>query len=187
MDDLIMGFLEQEKKNSSQQDHYRNGLLIEDNREVPDRFSPIFRSKIERVNTGICFVLMPFSEDWSKRVYDLLIKKNVEAMGLQCLRADNLNGPIVIEDIWTQINQAGIIIADVTHKNANVMYELGIVHTLGKPAVLITQEIDKIPFDFSHLRHYPYKDNAESFNSFGVELKEIIIDIYKNIYPSHPL
>ena len=128
---------------------------------------------------------MPFTEEWSDRVYNRLIKQNIEAIGLQCVRADNLNGQIIIEDIWTQINQAAIIIADVTNKNANVMYELGIVHTLGKPTILLTQDIKNIPFDFTHLRHHDYKDNIESFEVFGKKLRQIIKEIHQTNYPNN--
>jgi hypothetical protein len=145
--------------------------------------SPIFKSRISNVNSGLCFVLMPFTEEWSNRVYQSLIKQSIEQLGLQCLRADNMRGPIIIEDIWTQINQAAIIIADVTNKNPNVMYELGIVHTLGKPAILVTQDVSTRPFDFMHLRHYEYKDHFDGFQKFGEELKEIIKDVYRTNYP----
>ncbi len=126
---------------------------------------------------------MPFSEEWSERVYYKLIRPIIEGIKLQCLRADNLSGPIIIEDIWIKINQCAFIIADVTNKNPNVMYELGIVHTLGKPAILITQDIHQIPFDFSHLRHYEYKDNTDGFEKLSKELpiriREIYFDYYK--------
>ena len=41
--------------------------------------------------------------------------------------------------------------------------------------ILITQNIKDIPFDFTHLRHYDYQDNAESFKIFGKKLKKEII------------
>lgn len=145
-------------------------------------FKPIFHSKIPQTDKKLCFVLMPFGLEWSDRVYRSLLRENIESLGLQCLRADNLKGTIVVEDIWTKINQAAFIIADVTERNPNVMYEMGIVHSIGKPAILITQDLNNIPFDFKHLRHQEYKDNSDSFQSFGRQLKEIVIDLYRNNY-----
>lgn len=145
-------------------------------------YRPIFHSKIPQIDQKLCFVLMPFGREWSDRVYKSLLRENIESLGLQCLRADNLKGAIVMEDIWIKINQAAFIIADVTERNPNVMYEMGIVHSIGKPAILITQDVDNIPFDFKHLRHYEYKDNIDSFKTFGIELKEVVIDLYKNNY-----
>lgn len=145
-------------------------------------FKPIFHSKIPQTDKKLCFVLMPFGMEWSDRVYRSLLRENIESLGLQCLRADNLKGTIIMEDIWTKINQAAFIIADVTERNPNVMYEMGIVHSIGKPAILITQDINNIPFDFKHLRHQEYRDNSDSFKTFGIQLKEIVVDLYKNHY-----
>jgi hypothetical protein len=144
--------------------------------------SPVFQSQIANIDLKLCFVLMPFGAKWSDRVYTELIRKVVESLGLQCLRADNLKGRIIIEDIWTKINQSAFIIADVTGRNPNVMYEVGIAHAIGKPTILLTQEISKIPFDFSHLRHDEYADNVESFRSMELKLPLIIKDLYEEVY-----
>ena len=123
-----------------------------------------------------------FPEPWSDRLYYKLIRPTIESLGLQCIRADNLTGQIIIEDIWTKINQCGIIVAEVTGRNPNVMYELGIVHTIGKPTILITQQIQDIPFDFAHLRHYPYEDNIDGFRELSDTLREVAIQVFKNTY-----
>lgn len=175
------------KEQSAQKDeHVKERKIEESNNGFEDKaevvFKPIFHSKIPEIDKKLCFVLMPFGQEWSDRVYKSLLRENIESLGIQCLRADNLKGTIVMEDIWTKINQAAFIIADVTERNPNVMYEMGIVHSIGKPAILITQDLSNIPFDFKHLRHQEYKDNSDSFKSFSIQLKEIVIDLYKNNY-----
>lgn len=140
------------------------------------QLNPIFKSKIDRIDRRLCFVLMPFSETWSDEIYKL-IRATIESLGYQCLRADNLSGPIIIEDIWTKINQAGLVIADVTGKNPNVMYEVGIAHTVGRPTILLTQDIKEVPFDFTHLRHIEYKNSVSSANAFKRKLKEATTEI----------
>lgn len=173
---LIIDHYKENGKKSIGEDKEKNG----DFDNIP--LKPIFNSKITHTDQKLCFVLMPFNEDWSDSVYADLIRKNVESLKLQCLRADNLTGQIVIEDIWTKINQSAIIIADVTTRNPNVMYELGIVHTIGKPTILMTQDIDDIPFDFKHLRHYAYDFTYEGFNKFSITLRNVIKDIYNDNY-----
>lgn len=168
------------KKKDSEESYYHEEYSTE---KVKVKKENIFGSQIEQVDVGLCFVLMPFEEEWSDRVYKDYIRENIEKMGLQCLRADNLTGQIIIEDIWIKINQAAFIIADVTGRNPNVMYELGIAHTLGKPFVLITQEIDKIPFDFTHLRHYEYADNYPGQKNFSNQLINVVPKIYEEFYP----
>ncbi|MBN2347816.1 MAG: hypothetical protein JXJ22_03200 [Bacteroidales bacterium] len=180
IEELINDYFKTKEKGSEDQ-YYQKEFFDEQNKKKKEN---IFGSKIEQVDIGLCFVLMPFTEEWSDRVYKRYIRENIESMGLQCLRADNLSGQIIIEDIWVKINQAALIIADVTGRNPNVMYELGIAHTIGKPVILITQEIDKIPFDFTHLRHYEYEDNVTGQESFSNHLKSVIPKMYKNYYPN---
>lgn len=147
------------------------------------RVNPIFQSKVTRVDKNMCFVIMPFEEDWSDRVYNQLIKEYIEqSLEIQCVRADNLHGPIIMEDIWVKINQSAFVIADVTGKNPNVMYELGIVHSIGKPAILITQEIDEIPFDTINFRHYEYEDVGGGFDKLGNTFREKVERIYNDHY-----
>jgi hypothetical protein len=146
---------------------------------------PIFRSKVAQIDRNLCFVLMPFNEEWSTRVYFKLIRQTLEELGIQCLRADDLYGQIIIEDIWVKINQCAFVIVDVTTRNPNVMYELGIVHTIGKPAILITQDISQIPFDFTHHRHLIYEDNVDGFTKLKEQLPTAIREIYKENYPEY--
>jgi hypothetical protein len=167
---------EKTSKNLIQRDlsiHNSNDLLT---------IKPLFKPRVSRIDKKLCFVLMPFVEEWSHSVYNNLIRKNVEGLKLRCLRADDLTGTNIVDDIWSYINQAGIIIADVTGPNPNVMYELGIAHTIGKPTILITQNINSIPFDFRHLRHIEYRDNIEGSKIFSKKIKQVIKDVYKEYY-----
>lgn len=186
IEEFIINEYDKEKASQSSgkiKESFNNKIESLDEDQEGIVFKPIFHSKVPHIDKRLCFVLMPFEKEWSDRVFKSLLRENIESLGLQCLRADFLKGPIIMEDIWVKINQAAFIIADVTEKNPNVMYEMGIVHSIGKPTILISQDLTSIPFDFKHLRHYCYKDNIDSFKTFIIELKEIIVDLYKNNYP----
>ena len=58
-----------------------------------------------------------------------------------------------------------------------------IVHTIGKPSILITQDIDSIPFDLRHLRHIEYRDNIEDIKQFNKKIKQMTIALYREHYP----
>ena len=77
----------------------------------------------------------------------------------------------MIRDIWRAIGAAQFIIADVTGRNPNVFYELGIAHTLGKDVILITQDSGDIPFDLTHLRHIQYDYTPRGMKSFEEKLR----------------
>jgi hypothetical protein len=138
------------------------------------RVDPIFSKDKFIVNPKLCFVLMPFKTDLNP-VYTDHIKKVLEALEMTCRRADDIfsNAPI-IEDIWESINQARIIIADLTGKNPNVFYEVGIAHVIGKPVVLITQSMDDLPFDLRHLRNIVYEYTPRGMNQFEAKLKNTV-------------
>ena len=94
-----------------------------------------------------CFVLMPFEEGMSA-VYEHGIKPLVESLGMQCRRGDEMYSTQgILSDIWQSIQTAEVIIADLTGKNPNVMYELGLSHSLWKRVILLSQNKDDVPFD----------------------------------------
>ena len=102
------------------------------------------------------FVVMPFKQDL-RAVFDDHIKVAVERAGLTCARADDLFGAeSIIREIWSFIRHARVVIADCTGRNPNVFYEIGIAHTIGLPVILITQNLDDVPFDLRHERVIVY-------------------------------
>jgi hypothetical protein len=55
----------------------------------------------------------------------------------------------IIQDILCKIGEAEIIIADLTGRNPNVFYELGIAQMVKnvKQVILLSQDAESIPFD----------------------------------------
>lgn len=121
-----------------------------------------FEDRSYQIDPNSCFVLMPFTEPWSARIFRL-IREVVEPLGYNCRRADDYYGRVVLEDVWRRINEAAFIIADLTSHNPNVLYELGIAHTLGKDIIPILQTHSQIPFDQQPFRALFYEDNADGY------------------------
>lgn len=139
--------------------------------------NPMFRGRNFSVHGNLCFVLMPF-QDEMKPVYEDHIKKVVINLGLECKRADDIfRDTAIIEDVWESINRARILIADLTGKNPNVFYEVGVAHTVGKNVILITQRIEDVPFDLLYLRHLRYEYNPRGMIVFEQRLKATILNI----------
>ena len=123
------------------------------------KLNPIFRGRDFLIEDDLCFVLIPFREPFL-RLYSKHIKPTLVSLGLRVLKADDLFTPtVIVEDIWEFINRARVIVADVTGRNPNVFYELGIAHTVGKDVIVLTQNEGDVPFDVGHLRHFTYVDN----------------------------
>lgn len=128
-------------------------------------------------NNNLCFVLMPFLPEM-KEIYTEIIKPIVIKSGMECIRSDEIYNPgEILNDIIKSIISARIVIAELTGRNANVMYELGMSHMLKKKTILLTQKIDDVPFDLRHLRCINYK-----LGPIGIEkLKEDLFKTLNNI------
>ena len=72
--------------------------------------------------------------------------------------------PIRIGDltrnVWDALLHAGVIVADISVPNANVYYELGLVHALGKDTLCLKQKGKPLPADFGNAQYYPYDMNS---------------------------
>lgn len=121
-----------------------------------------------------CFVLMPFSKEM-KEVYDYAIKPAAESCGYKCERADEfINSNNIISDIIRKIFKADVIIADITHKNPNVLYELGIAHSIDTNVIIIADKSSgSLPFDLSIYRTVFYE---KSIDGIKVKLHEYLKD-----------
>jgi hypothetical protein len=99
-----------------------------------------------------CFVMMPFG-DWFDRYYQEIYVPAIKEAGFEPIRADELfSTGSVVEQIWEQIEKSKLLLADLSGKNANVFYELGLAHAARKPVVFTTSSVDDVPFDLRHLR-----------------------------------
>lgn len=116
-------------------------------------------------SSNLCFMLMPFNEYFDK-IYKHLIYPTITEAGLKSLRADEIFSPgSIMEQIRSAIQQSRICIADLTGRNPNVLYELGIAQTLGKPIILMTQDISDVPFDLKHMRVILYSLDFKGIES----------------------
>ncbi len=121
------------------------------------------------------FVMMPFAPKL-KPVYEDHIKRPLESeLQLRVGRANDFFGSEpVMKDVWSAIHAARVLIADCTGHNANVFYELGLAHAIGKSTILISQSAKDIPFDIRYLRIIPYEFTPRGMKAFEEILVETI-------------
>jgi hypothetical protein len=131
---------------------------------------PLFSIAELGVNRQSCFYLGPFIDPFNE-IYADFIKPIVIAAGYSITRADEIFGSrAIMQDIWDGIYSAGFIVADVTGKNPNVMYEIGLAHTMGKQVIMLTQDLNDVPFDLRHYRCVVYSFTPKG----GEDLKQKI-------------
>ncbi|ELS8947889.1 hypothetical protein K6U18_03580 [Vibrio fluvialis] len=128
-----------------------------------------------------CFVIMPFAEPF-ETYYKRIIKPAIDENDLYTARGDSLfRSTHIMDDIWNSIKDATLVVAELTGKNPNVYYELGLAHALKKPAILIASNIDDVPFDLRPLRVLVYDKNDPDW---GTLLKENISNAIKETLAS---
>lgn len=126
-----------------------------------------------------CFIVMPIADmpgyeaGHFTRVYKHLIKPACENAGFEVTRADDTKSTnVIILDILSQIYHADMVICDVSGKNPNVMYELGLRHAFGLPTVLIKDTITNRIFDTSSIRDVEYEHSLR-VDTVGSKIDEI--------------
>jgi len=133
----------------------------------------------------LCYVIMPFSKtesctarQWT-RIFDNLIKPAVEeaGRGYECRRSEATRGNI-IKAIVRSLEEAHVVIADLTDQNPNVFYELGVRHALSDRTVLLAQKMDAIPFDLRPYATHVYNWKTENGRkSFRRKLRKLLSEI----------
>ena len=81
-------------------------------------------------------------------------------------------------DIWKSLRCARIVVAELTDRNPNVLYEVGLAHSLGKPVIIITRNQDDVPFDLKALR-YRYYNTEDPF--WGENLQKALTNMIQNL------
>lgn len=133
--------------------------------------NPVFGAPEAPPVAAEVFVLMPFADEL-RAVYEDHICSAARELSLTVARADDFFATnSIIRDVWNAIAQANIVIADCTGRNPNVFYELGIAHTLGRPAILVAQDMSDIPFDVRHVRAIIYDFTPRGMKKFESDLK----------------
>ncbi|MDO6592123.1 hypothetical protein Q4539_17965 [Yoonia sp. 1_MG-2023] len=113
-------------------------------------------------------VMMPFGG--FSEVYDA-IKAACTTTALQAKRADEMWGhSMFMRDIMELVNHSAVVICDLTGRNPNVFYEMGLAHAWGRPVIPITQNKNDIPSDLQAHRYLTYLDNAEGRKQLSGDL-----------------
>jgi hypothetical protein len=138
-------------------------------------------------NTKRCFVVMGFGvkTDYTtgrkldlNKSYQYLIKPVLEKKGWECIRADEIPNTGMIDlQMYLELLQADVVIADLSTTNANAVYELGIRHAL-RPFTTIVIAEDKLvyPFDLNHIAITKYTHLGDSIDYGEAERFHSVLD-----------
>lgn len=112
-----------------------------------------------------CFVVCPIGEEntdirkHSDNVFDCLISPVCNDFGFETIRADRIyKSGLITNDIFSYLDRAELVIADITNNNANVFLEIGYRLKTHLPIIFIKDKsvFTNFPFDISNNRIMSY-------------------------------
>jgi hypothetical protein len=137
-----------------------------------------YSSLFDRNKRDEVFVIMSFAKEFNARWQNVLKPAIEEDLGLLANRVDySLSGESIVHDILDGIANARLVIADISssammdlngetwpQRNANVMWELGIAHSMRLPEEVIMVRSDDDPsiFDLTQFRAFRYQPDDVS-------------------------
>jgi hypothetical protein len=124
-----------------------------------------------RYDPRSAFVLMPFADRF-RDVYEIGLKPTLEHFGFSCVRADEIlhSREIICRSVCQPIQEANLVIAELTGQNPNVYYELGLCHGFEKDIVMLVQNIEDVPFDLRAMNIITYSRVAELIEKLRAHL-----------------
>ena len=103
----------------------------------------------------LVFLIMSFKGKGMAKV-EATVRQECDSLGFTATRADDAVGSdFVIKRIWQHIEEAGLIVCDLTYERPNVYYELGYAHGVGNSGdniLLIAREKTPLHFDVGPLQ-----------------------------------
>ena len=136
----------------------------------------------------ICFVIMPISDhpDYPpghfKRVYEYIIKPACQKAGYEAIRADDtVKTNDIVSDIIKKIIDSDMAICDMSSRNPNVFYVLGLRHAFNLKTTLIKDKKTSRAFDIAGLRSVEYDESlrVDEVEKTIIALAEAIMETEK--------
>jgi len=118
-----------------------------------------------------CFVVMGYGEGYAffERIRHLV----AESTGLECIRADDIptSADTIRDKVHACIENAALVIADVSDASPNIYYEVGYSSACRKPMIALAAADRQIPSDLQGIETISYTDSKSGWLRFEAELK----------------
>lgn len=143
----------------------------------------------EENKTKTCFVIMPISDQPKyptghfDKIYEQIIVPAVKEAEFEPIRADsNQICDSIMQKILKNLIECDMAICDLSSRNPNVMYELGIRQAYGKKVVLVQDDATDKIFDVAGINTVFYKRDRlyENVIKTKDDIANAIKETYKN-------
>lgn len=87
---------------------------------------------------------------------------------------DFRNVESIAHAVWGLLNLVDVIVAHITKDSKNIYYEIGLSHGLGKPVIIVVDDISSLPGDLISQRVIPIGSDRYSSENLAFRIKEAI-------------
>ena len=133
------------------------------------------QKKVPNVDYHLAAVMMPFTGAAELDNVYKAIKEGARRAGFETRRVDEAYKPSdITEEISNLVDSSAIVIADITGRNPNVMFECGFARGREKEVVLLTaDELGCLPFDIRQRKTFRYhKDSQVGLDELSSKVEE---------------
>jgi uridine kinase len=123
------------------------------------------------------FIIMKYGDESIEQFYKNMIKPILSSKGFNANRADELPpSEQILARIIHSIEDSGVVVCDLTFLSPNVMYELGIAHSLTKRVIMICQRWQELPFDLMdyEVLFYTWPEKSAAQKVFNARFLELL-------------
>lgn len=147
---------------------------------MDDKEEEKYKDKAEQAESPkqrTCGIVMPISaidgceaSHW-KEVLDIITAACGAAGFEASLVSEAGESGIIHKDIVRNLYHSDMVVVDVSAKNPNVMFELGMRLAFDKPAVIIKDDVTSYSFDTGVIQHLPYRRDLHYFHTLEFQKK----------------
>jgi hypothetical protein len=131
---------------------------------------------------------MPFSStenvsetEWTE-TYEKFFRPIMESFGFTCKRSEVRNRPLT-KYIVQDLKNSDLVISDITDSNPNVLWELGVRHSLSRKTIMISsiEMKEKIPSDLKPYGVVFYKKDKTAYEDFKQQISEVLKEMESDL------
>ena len=143
----------------------------------PEKFLNEFGLDITNIEMqkDLVFVLTPSDNEFVSDYW--VVRDTCKKVKLRALRGDeqdlNYTNSSILAHILKYIIKSRLVVANISNRNPNVYYELGIAHMLGKPSILLCRQGGSVPFDLQQ-KYIVFYSNEEEL---AIKLEDALLNI----------
>lgn len=141
-----------------------------------------------------CFFISPIGPENSETrralngILDSVIRPILKKKNYQVSVSNELSeAGSITNQIISRLLSDDLVIANLTHLNPNVMYELAVRHAAKLPVLIIAEKGTNLPFDISDQRAIFYVNDMAGSENLKKDLEEAVRESEKNKEVSNPI